>query len=159
MSVFLLSLSFLLPLIVHPLILGVLILLIRSLGRVVLSSLVISWFGYRLFLVYVGGILVMFSYVVALSPNFRGISYSYFIFIFFGSFVLSFLFLSVLDSDLYWSFSKEINIGLFSSSSVTGLYSDMNVSIMVFLLIMLLATMVMVVKICYYRSGPLRPFS
>lgn len=77
-SIFL-TLVCLIPLMGHPITLGFLILRISSLGRVLLCKFVASWFGYRLFLVYVGGILVIFSYVVSLSPNLRGVDLNFFV--------------------------------------------------------------------------------
>merc|ERR1712048_1251973 len=65
---------FLLPLMAQPLSLGIII-MISSLFLCVLTALTLSsWYAYILFLIYVGGLLVIFAYVAALSPNvlFRG---------------------------------------------------------------------------------------
>lgn len=42
--------------------------------------------------------------------------------------------------------------------NITGLFQGSNVVIILFLLVILLVTIIIVVKICFYRSGPLRPF-
>lgn len=75
---FLLTLICMIPLISHPLVLGLGVLGVASVVSVFICKLIISWFGYSLFLVYVGGVLVMFSYVVVLSPNLIGVNVFYF---------------------------------------------------------------------------------
>lgn len=63
----------------QPLSLGVLLLLMRFMVRVYVSLFFSSWFSFSLFLVYIGGILVLFGYVLVLIPNFvftLGVKYS-----------------------------------------------------------------------------------
>nr|YP_001718409.1 NADH dehydrogenase subunit 6 [Loxosomella aloxiata]BAG12594.1 NADH dehydrogenase subunit 6 [Loxosomella aloxiata] len=159
MEAIFLSLVFLMPLMGHPLSLGFMVLTISSFSSIILCNLVASWFGYSLFLVYVGGILVMFSYVVALSPNLTKFNFNY-MYLFMILFVINMVLSSQLNLNTYWDLSNLIfNKSLSNLFMVGGLYSYKNIMIMLFLLVMLLITMVMVVKICYYRSGPLRPFS
>ena len=57
--------------------LGGVLICVSLLITVFVSYLVGSWFAFILFLVYVTGLLVLFSYMVAMSPNTRhtGVSY------------------------------------------------------------------------------------
>merc|ERR1711893_494660 len=68
------SILLLLPLIAQPLRLGLVIILLTLMICCLRALLISSWYGYILFLIYVGGLLVIFAYVAALSPNvlFRG---------------------------------------------------------------------------------------
>ena len=148
-----------LPLIKHPLSLGILVLRISSVLRILVSKIVISWFGYSLFLVYVGGILVIFSYVVALAPNLIGLNFSYLVG-WGGCFlIVNWVLVSYLELNWSLNFNSMFEASLIESRRFIGLFNTKNVTIIVFLLVMLLATIVMVVKICFYRSGPLRPFN
>src|SRR6218665_841994 len=58
-----------------PIILGANILIISLLLSAVFASFIRSRFAFLVFLIYVGGILVMFAYFLALTPN-QQISYS-----------------------------------------------------------------------------------
>lgn len=147
------------PLIGHPLTLGFLILSVSSLARIILCKLVASWFGYSLFLVYVGGVLVIFSYVVALSPNLRGFNLNYFSVLGLSLLCINLVLVYVLDLNLYWDFFTQSPSGGKRLWTIASLFDYRNIILMMFLLIMLLATIVIVAKICYYRSGPLRPFN
>jgi len=53
----------------HPISLGAVIFLLRGLCCLIIGREVSSWYGYIIFLIYVGGILVIFAYIVALAPN------------------------------------------------------------------------------------------
>lgn len=55
----------------HPFRLGGVLLIIRILMRVIIRLTLRRWYGFVLFLVFVGGLLVVFGYTRALSP-FRG---------------------------------------------------------------------------------------
>lgn len=63
------SLLAVIPVLSQPLALGVVVLLFRLFSCVIVGLCVSSWYGYVLFLVYVGGLLVIFAYVAALVPN------------------------------------------------------------------------------------------
>lgn len=157
-EVIFLTLICLLPLINHPLVLGFLILRTSSVLRVILCKFLVSWFGYRIFLVYVGGILVIFSYVVALTPNITGFNTLFFR-VFRGILVcLRIVIIRISRFDGILEFNRMSYLTVRNGRSIFGLFNSKNVLIMLFLLLMLLVTIVIVVKICYYRSGPLRPF-
>nr|YP_009742291.1 NADH dehydrogenase subunit 6 [Mammilla kurodai]QID90386.1 NADH dehydrogenase subunit 6 [Mammilla kurodai] len=156
---FAMSSIFMFPLMAQPLSLGLSIMMSTLLMCMLTSMFLSSWYGYILFLIYVGGLLVMFAYVSALSPNvlFSGGG----ALVFFG--VLFILFAGMF---FYYKFSDM------SSISYSSLYSQMKslkiygsqlvspqvTSILVGLGSILLVNLIVVVKICYYQQAPLRPF-
>nr|UBI44061.1 NADH dehydrogenase subunit 6 [Paratectonatica tigrina] len=151
---------FMFPLMAQPLSLGLSI-IVSTLFMCMLTAMIISpWYGYILFLIYVGGLLVMFAYVSALSPNvlFKG-----------GGAVIFFIFLLTLMTILFYFYMfKDTSMTSYLSMNSelkelktygTQLVSPHTASILIGLGIILLITLVVVVKICYYQQAPLRPFS
>lgn len=103
---FILPLVCLLPLIGHPLSLGLIILLVSTSASFLITKYYFYWFGYSLFLVFVGGLLVIFSYVAALAPNLKTANLKYFLIVFFVFLILSFCVTFLLDtpfSSVFWS--------------------------------------------------------
>nr|YP_010890242.1 NADH dehydrogenase subunit 6 [Conus imperialis]WJJ70339.1 NADH dehydrogenase subunit 6 [Conus imperialis] len=149
-----------LPMMSQPLSLGLVIMVSTLLMCLVSGMTVSAWYGYILFLIYVGGLLVMFAYVAALSPNvlFGGITP-----------LLSLTaFLPILFSLFYFCFFKDssyISFETFFSKlmylKVYGieLISPHMISILIGLGTVLLINLIVVAKICYYQQASLRPFS
>nr|CAM58005.1 NADH deshidrogenase subunit 6 [Littorina saxatilis] len=153
------SSAFLLPLMAQPLSLGLCImvstLFLCSLAAATLSA----WYGYILFLIYVGGLLVMFAYVAALSPNvlFSGSGSLLFFSILFIFLMSIFYFYPLLDlSSLHYhyNFSESKSFKTYGAQLV----SQHSAFILIGLGIVLLMNLVVVVKICYYQHSSLRPF-
>nr|YP_009743660.1 NADH dehydrogenase subunit 6 [Euspira pila]QIE11964.1 NADH dehydrogenase subunit 6 [Euspira pila] len=150
---------FMFPLMAQPLSLGLSIMLSTLLMCMLTATLISSWYSYILFLIYVGGLLVMFAYVSALSPNvlFSG-----------AGALLLFLVLSFLLSiSLYFYMFSDTSIISYSylypqmkSLKIYGtqLVSSHAASILIGLGVVLLINLVVVVKICFYQQAPLRPF-
>nr|AXA45450.1 NADH dehydrogenase subunit 6 [Pinguigemmula sp. MNHN IM 2013-18391] len=162
-ALIILSLTFssllMLPLMSQPLSLGLAIMLSTLLMCVISAMTLSSWYGYILFLIYVGGLLVMFSYVAALSPN-----------ILFGSSIpVLFFFLSTIFLSLTMYFYPFIDLcsisylNMYNKFKFLKMYgvemvSPQMISILIGLAIILLINLVVVVKICYYQRASLRPF-
>nr|YP_009332119.1 NADH dehydrogenase subunit 6 [Californiconus californicus]APH08595.1 NADH dehydrogenase subunit 6 [Californiconus californicus] len=148
-----------LPLMSQPLSLG-LVIMLSTLFMCLVSAITLSqWYGYILFLIYVGGLLVMFAYVAALSPNVLfGRGSPIFLFLFSTVFLsVFFYFYPFIDSSSIGDFS-------FSSSKFLKMYgieliSPHMTSILIGLALILLINLIVVVKICYYQHASLRPFS
>ena len=135
------------PLLIQPLSLGLAIMGVA----VCLSAMigvVSSWYGFILFLVYVGGLLVMFGYVLALMPNMW----------FSGRSVLLVLFFSVLVTLVTGGLGSVRSSADFFFDSAELLYSDLGFFVVVGLGFILFLALLVVVKICYFHGGPLRPF-
>lgn len=136
-----------------PLTLGCSILTL-TLAFCCLSSLfTLSWFTLILFLIYVGGLLIIFAYFVALSPNQH------------HQFLISppLLFIVFLVTTALSSFYIPlfINTPLFYSTSqlMPILYTYENFLSLIFAAVTLFITLLAVVKTVRLPFGPLRPFS
>nr|YP_009131672.1 NADH dehydrogenase subunit 6 [Micrura ignea]AJY78580.1 NADH dehydrogenase subunit 6 [Micrura ignea] len=145
---FVYGLVFLLPLMQQPIGLGFVILLMAGVISWVLGVVGLVWYGFSLFLIYVGGLLVMFGYVVVLVPNFvfsAGKS----------------VYLVLLGVGIGSGFLVGGNSGSVVEGGVDlGLYlfSDFGLFVVLGLGLVLFLALVCVVKVCYFHSGSLRPF-
>lgn len=132
-----------------PISLGIRILIIALLLSCTFASIMSSWFAFLIFLIYIGGILVIFAYFLALTPNQHSIPILN----------LPILVLSLLT--LYFIFSiseiKIISIGDFIDGFIF-LYRQFNSPLLILFVFILLLAIVIVVKLTYRSKGPLRPF-
>nr|YP_010583754.1 NADH dehydrogenase subunit 6 [Sepia elegans]UXN83950.1 NADH dehydrogenase subunit 6 [Sepia elegans] len=146
--------------VIQPLSLGFMLMLNMICVSGLISIIVFSWYGYLLFLVYIGGLLVMFMYVISLIPNLIFMSSKvvlYFFIICLNYFLSNYLFMKdSISEDV-----KDFMMNNYSSISCGGgesiLMFDNFVCYMV-LGVILLFVLISVVKICYYCDGPLRVF-
>nr|YP_010943489.1 NADH dehydrogenase subunit 6 [Tonna galea]WLS55622.1 NADH dehydrogenase subunit 6 [Tonna galea]WNO19561.1 NADH dehydrogenase subunit 6 [Tonna galea] len=149
----------LLPLMAQPLSLGLVIMFSTLMMCSISAMLISSWYGYILFLIYVGGLLVMFAYVAALSPNVLFGSGSPLILFFFMSLILSMMMFAYplidFSSINYMSFYSSFK---FMKMYGTEMVSPQMISILIGLALILLINLIVVVKICYYQHASLRPF-
>ena len=134
---------------VSPLSLGVWVIIIALLTTISLRFLCPSWFPFLVFLIYIGGLLVIFSYFVAIQPNqllgivkisfisFISLIYLILISLYINGYLLPFL-----------QNSQSIRLNLLSP----------NTAIITLLGAALFLALVAVVKISYSLKAPLRPF-
>nr|DBA44273.1 TPA_asm: NADH dehydrogenase subunit 6 [Peltospira delicata] len=151
------SLFFIMPIMLHPLSLGLCILFCSLSVCLLIGVLSYGWFGFILFLIFVGGLLVMFAYVSALTPNvyFHSMSPVFWMLIlwvismlvFFPIFFFETVPVEISLSDVYSFFSSKMGEKIVIPSRV---------SIMLGLGVVLLLNLLAIVKICYYQQGPLR---
>nr|UYX79103.1 NADH dehydrogenase subunit 6 [Unedogemmula unedo] len=148
-----------LPLMSQPLSLGLTIMLSTLLMCIISAMTLSSWYGYILFLIYVGGLLVMFSYVAALSPNILFGSGSPALFFFMSTIFLcmTMYFYPLIDLCSI-SFLNMYNKFKFLKMYGVEMVSPQMISILIGLAIILLINLIVVVKICYYQRASLRPF-
>nr|YP_009773411.1 NADH dehydrogenase subunit 6 [Dendrochiton gothicus]QIZ12634.1 NADH dehydrogenase subunit 6 [Dendrochiton gothicus] len=163
---FLLTLSliffccFSMPLMTQPITLGLLLLFLSFFVSVLVFFGSSTWFSFILFLIYVGGLLVMFAYVTALMPNLI-FKKNFIHFFFFFSTILWFSMLNLSEfigviseeqtkmSYLWDPYLNHLGISLFSI---------FNLAVIVGLAMILFFVLICVVKICYFSNGPLRPY-
>nr|WAM61673.1 NADH dehydrogenase subunit 6 [Athyma opalina] len=170
LSILLISASIFLFFINHPLAMGLLI-LIQTLLTCLISGMLINtyWFSYILFLVFLGGLLVLFIYVSSVASNelFKihlisklSIIYILFIMIFSIFFKnnliwMNFFFndemINMFNSNLF--FNNEYNFNL------SKLYNKQNYWMMMLMIIYLFITLIAIVKITNIFFGPLRSFN
>ena len=150
---------FLLPLMSQPLRLGIIIIVSTLIICITSAITVSSWYAYILFLIYVGGLLVIFAYVAALSPNIlfgRGSPLIFFIFIFL--FFLTFFYRNMFIDLSSLTFENQLRRSKFLKIYGSELVSPQIISILIGLAVILLINLIVVVKICYYTHASLRPF-
>lgn len=152
MKSFLFSILVLIPVLVQPLRLGLAVMAVSVILSGIIGFMFVSWFGFLLFLIYVGGLLVMFAYVVVLIPNnnfFPKKGFLYFLFSFF-MFSVCFSFVRVVF--------PNIERYLIIQDAASLLVSDYSSIVFLFLALILFFALLVVVKVCYFHGGPLRPF-
>nr|YP_003204739.1 NADH dehydrogenase subunit 6 [Fusiturris similis]ACF04846.1 NADH dehydrogenase subunit 6 [Fusiturris similis] len=147
------------PLMSQPLSLGLAIMFSTLLMCYTSAMLLSSWYGYILFLIYVGGLLVMFAYVAALSPNVlfgKGAPLVLFVLSAVLMILVTYLVPLVDLSSItdYKNFNELKNLKTYG----VELVSPHMASILIGLAVILLINLIVVVKICYYQRAPLRPF-
>lgn len=142
------TVAFTLPLAINPLSLGLIILFLALLLATSFSTSISSWVASLIFLIYIGGILVIFAYFVAIIPN-QTLSIIYILSII--VLIISTISIIIYSLNLY----PKIN---YSSIQINFMYTRTNLSTLIILAIILLFTIVVVVKIATNNKGPLRPF-
>nr|WMC21024.1 NADH dehydrogenase subunit 6 [Ancistrocheirus sp. 2 FFA-2023] len=154
------SLSSVCLMVIQPLSLGFMLMMLTFCISGIISMVSFCWYGYLLFLVYIGGLLVMFMYVISLIPNLIFLSskvFLYFFIIFFGFFMMNFF----VTKDLVSVDIKSLCLFDYNSMSMGGGTMIMmydNFLCYLLLGVILLFVLISVVKICYYCEGPLRVF-
>nr|ATZ69828.1 NADH dehydrogenase subunit 6 [Conus trochulus]ATZ69920.1 NADH dehydrogenase subunit 6 [Conus trochulus]ATZ69998.1 NADH dehydrogenase subunit 6 [Conus trochulus]ATZ70960.1 NADH dehydrogenase subunit 6 [Conus trochulus] len=149
-----------LPMMSQPLSLG-LVIMVSTLFMCMVSGMTTSaWYGYILFLIYVGGLLVMFAYVAALSPNvlFGGLT-PLFSLIMFSPILFMFFYFYFFKDSSYLSFESSFSKLMYLKMYGVELISPYMISILIGLGVILLINLIVVAKICYYQQASLRPFS
>jgi len=154
-------------LIKHPLAIGLILMVQTTLICISTGFLTKTfWFSYVLFLIFLGGILVLFIYITSLASNeiFNFKRYIYFI-------ILYFLFLRIL---IFYFFDKTLIISYFSNNEINSLIDIKTFSlensiilnkiynfpinlITILLMVYLFLTLIAAVKITNVFEGPLRP--
>lgn len=145
-----------------------LIILIQTLFLCLLSRILINtyWFSYILFLVFLGGLLVLFIYVSRIASN-ELFKISPFNKRFIFYLLLIYFFRFYFKNNLFWinfSFNDEIknffNLFLFFNNefnfNLSKLYNTQTYILTIIIIIYLFITLVAVVKITNIFFGPLR---
>nr|YP_010449385.1 NADH dehydrogenase subunit 6 [Jamides bochus]UTT74589.1 NADH dehydrogenase subunit 6 [Jamides bochus] len=153
----------------HPLSMGMMI-LIQTLLLCLMSGMLINtyWFSYILFLIFSGGLLVLFIYVSSIASNemfkismkIKMISFMYII--------LTMIFSFYLKNNLYFM-NKMINEEMmmffnsffydYNNINLSKLYNEQTYFLMMMMIIYLFITLIAVVKITNIFFGPLRSFN
>nr|AXS65247.1 NADH dehydrogenase subunit 6 [Curculionoidea sp. 17 KM-2017] len=146
----------------HPLSLG---------GMLLLQTIIISlmsgnfymnfWFSYILFLIMIGGMLVMFIYMTSIASNEKFKLPKNMIFIIMMiSFLMMFLMIMFMDKNytmnLYANFIFKNQNMFLNNLSLSKFFNFPNMNLMLFLMTYLLITLIAIVKIVGKLSGSLR---
>nr|YP_009434109.1 NADH dehydrogenase subunit 6 [Epicauta gorhami]APB02749.1 NADH dehydrogenase subunit 6 [Epicauta gorhami] len=153
-----LSFSILFMFLSHPLSLGLTLIIQTSIISMMTGKMCFNfWFSYILFLIMIGGMLILFIYMTSVASNEK----------FSFSANLSFLMLMIISllttsSLLYMDLDPMINNdminfnkNLLNISMIKYTYAPMNI-VLTFMIIYLFITLIAVVKIVNTKFGPLR---
>lgn len=133
-----------------PITLGIIVLTI-SLTLAILFNLIIrTWFAFLIFLIYIGGMLVIFSYFLALTPNQQIRS---------GNQTTYFLLTASIITLLLTLNKQQPTYHLLTGQGFSFLYMKSNTPVLILLARILLLTIIIVVNLTSRSKGPLRPFN
>lgn len=111
--------------------------------------LISSWMGIIIFLIYIGGLMVIFGYFLAICPNqlisFRGVRPRLY------CVAIIFLVLVTRSEEIVPAWATR-------GMSITALYTPESFSLLALIVLTLLLTLIAVVKVVELGQGPLRPF-
>nr|YP_010397522.1 NADH dehydrogenase subunit 6 [Sympotthastia takatensis]UQJ73392.1 NADH dehydrogenase subunit 6 [Sympotthastia takatensis] len=151
----------------HPMAMGLMLLIQTFLICLITGNYSKTfWFSYVLFLIFLGGMLVLFIYVTSLASNEM---FSFSMKIFFISAISIFIFvisLIILDNNMITSFLTNNEISSLNDMksfinentiSLTKLYNFPTNLLTILLINYLFLTLIAVVKITNIFEGPLRP--
>nr|ACR00053.1 NADH dehydrogenase subunit 6 [Auchenoplax crinita] len=138
-----------LPLVSSPLLMGLWVLAVAMGLSLWIGLNVMSWFGLILFLVYIGGMLVMFIYFVAITPNQRHENSVFYALM--G--VILILFISLMKLILGMEFGKCVSFG-----SELMMFTNSQGVILILIFFLLFISLIIVVKVTQRVCGPFRPF-
>lgn len=134
----------------NPFSIAIIILIVALITASIYASLHSSWLGFLLFLIYVGGILVIFSYFLAITPN----QYQYNLNLIkiptLSIFLL--LIISILITDSWTPYVPDF------LSLTKIIFTFQNMPILIILVLILLFSIIVVIKTCKLEKGPLRSF-
>nr|YP_009121617.1 NADH dehydrogenase subunit 6 [Heliconius ismenius]AJF94292.1 NADH dehydrogenase subunit 6 [Heliconius ismenius] len=152
----------------NPLSMGLFILM-QTLLICILSGMLINtyWFSYILFLIFLGGLLVLFIYVSSIASNELFKISIFNKMLMFLSILFLIMFSFYFKNNLFWMnlyFNDEMlnffNLFLFSNNeynfNLSKLYNEQTYLLMLMLIIYLFITLIAVVKITNIFFGPLR---
>nr|WDR45094.1 NADH dehydrogenase subunit 6 [Sabethes quasicyaneus] len=172
MYMFLISICFIISFIFmqmkHPLAMGLILLIQTCLISLIMGIFTETfWFSYILFLIFLGGMLILFIYVTSLSSN-EMFSFSNKLNMTFWLLImLSFIFMMFMDKLLIENFYSNIEMILMNnlsfmyenSISLNKMYNFPTNLITIILINYLFLTLLMTVKITKKSYGPLRPMN
>lgn len=130
----------------NPIRLSITIIVIATIVSIIIRLNLSSWYAIILFLIYVGGLLVIFSYFVRLRSNDPITLKRKIHFI-------------IMPAILYKSLNLQISSNLYNNSQINILYKPINIITILLITITLLVIIIIVIKIVKSNNGPLRGFN
>ncbi len=138
-----------LPKINNPLTITLTIIFIALITASIFSITLSSWYAFLIFLIYVGGMLVIFAYFTATSPNQQQIRNK--------KIIKTIAIILLLTASIIF-FNNQTLITPTKSHQLISLFTPHNIYILIIITLILLITIVIVVKISSRSKGPLRTF-
>nr|QUT13269.1 NADH dehydrogenase subunit 6 [Nais communis] len=144
-----LSAFMLMPMMKTPLTMTLMIIFISLMLALMFSISMSSWFAFLIFLIYVSGMLVMFAYFAATTPNQSKIHIKSTIYILAATSLISFITIST---------SVPTPLINMQKYQMTNMFSPQNMYMLIIITLILLFTMIIIVKLTTRSKGPLRSF-
>nr|YP_009255786.1 NADH dehydrogenase subunit 6 [Placobdella lamothei]CVK87349.1 NADH dehydrogenase subunit 6 [Placobdella lamothei] len=132
-----------------PVMMTINILIVALVTSWLYAYLLSSWYSFLIYLIYIGGMLIMFAYFVVLSPN-QYLKLKQYI----TTLILTFILITI-PSMFYSSLLLIPNFSLYLPKE---LYSQFNIPVLFLMILLLLYIMLAVAKMINISKGPLRPF-
>nr|AUR43957.1 NADH dehydrogenase subunit 6 [Glomeridesmus spelaeus]QCF39674.1 NADH dehydrogenase subunit 6 [Glomeridesmus spelaeus]QCF39687.1 NADH dehydrogenase subunit 6 [Glomeridesmus spelaeus] len=134
----------------HPMEMSILLIILTL--TISINSLLFSmtpWFSYILFLIYMGGVMVMFMYMSSLTPNKLPITIKKIAPIM----IFSLLFITFYNYKIF----KSMNLK--SSMSIMKSFTFLSMNMTMIIITILMITMISIIMITQNKKTPLRPIS
>lgn len=149
-SIIIVSIFLVLVLSSTPLNIGLWIIFSTLIISISITISIQSWFPIILFLIYVGGLLVIFAYFVSIQPNQQLI-------------IIKIITIIILTFSIFiptsLNYSSSPTPESINKQTILELLSIYNIQTLIFLALILFLALVAVVKITKIYIGPLRPFN
>nr|YP_009122434.1 NADH dehydrogenase subunit 6 [Pieris canidia]AJH66207.1 NADH dehydrogenase subunit 6 [Pieris canidia]UBD06917.1 NADH dehydrogenase subunit 6 [Pieris canidia] len=155
----------------HPLSMGLMIITQTLILSLILGMYINTyWFSYILFLVFLGGLLVLFIYVSSIASN-EMMNFSFKMKLFFLLMMNMMIILSILKMKNYFNFNDNFinnemnemtNCFLFFNENkikLSKLYNSQTFLMIMMIIIYLFITLIAIIKITNIFFGPLRSFN
>nr|BDL61489.1 NADH dehydrogenase subunit 6 [Arcotheres sp. GK-2022] len=144
----------------HPLAMGLILLIQTTLISLSIGFSTFSfWVSYILFLIFLGGMLILFIYIASLASN-EYFSFSIFNLILSSSIVTMLMFVLNFTDQMFFStptlISSSLNFSMSTPLSINWIYNTPLMNFTIFIILYLLLTLIVVVKIINLFKGPLR---
>nr|AML25867.1 NADH dehydrogenase subunit 6 [Staphylinidae sp. BMNH 1274173] len=154
---FLVSLSIMFLFLNHPMSMGVILLLQTITIAMITGFMNINfWYSYILFLIMIGGLLILFIYMTSIASN-EMFSYNLKTMLMISGMFMSLLLLFNLDHFfMNYSFNNEISMKMNLIFNLSKFFNYPSMYLIMFIIIYLFITLVAVVKITKIEYGPLR---
>nr|YP_010309740.1 NADH dehydrogenase subunit 6 [Epicauta tenella]UMR54857.1 NADH dehydrogenase subunit 6 [Epicauta tenella] len=143
----------------HPLSLGLTLIIQTTIISLLTGNLCFNfWFSYILFLIMIGGMLILFIYMTSIASNEKfTFNLKLFILMILGTFSLTIMFFIIPNLDTMINNDMiNFNTNTLNFSMIKYTYIPMNM-ILTFMIIYLFITLIAIVKIVNTKFGPLRP--
>nr|YP_010415480.1 NADH dehydrogenase subunit 6 [Atkinsoniella nigrita]USC52171.1 NADH dehydrogenase subunit 6 [Atkinsoniella nigrita] len=146
-------LSTMIPFMINPMSMGVILLLQTTLMTMIMNKMMFSsWFSMITFLMMVGGLLILFTYMSSIASNEK--------FKFKVNLTMFLFFIIMISEEMMnenqVNETQEMTKLILDMTSMMKLYNKKSMLITIILVLYLLLTMIVVTKIVKHHKGPLR---
>nr|AML26243.1 NADH dehydrogenase subunit 6 [Scydmaeninae sp. BMNH 1274313] len=134
----------------HPLSISLMLIYYTIMSLIYIGYMLSNfWFSYIIFLIMIGGLMILFMYMTSIASN-EKFNFSYY-------YSMSFIFISnILFMNYYYKIKPLFKMNNYLSLNLTKLFMFPYNFIMIFMISYLFITLLATIKIINIKSGPLR---